>query len=807
MAYVTTSWGRPIQGVSQQPDRVRQEGQCTKQENAIPDVVRGLTKRPAANYIGKLLDYNLSEYSAFHSYDRGDEQYFMFVEPNSSTLKIFNTSGAAQNLTVVHGSYLNTPRPDLNLDFVTVADFTFITNKTIAVVMSSDTSPLPPNMGIIYSQFATYGKTYNIIVDGTTIATYTTPNGTNQSDISWVATDYVSNRLYAQIAGGTITDGPGTSSGSPIVYPANPDYTASLHGNVIWLEKADGTDFKLSTSDSQKGEDLIAAKGSIKNTTSLPPAAPDGYTLRITGAGKSTKDDYWLKAVNNNDSTIRWVEAVEPGIPISFNANTLPHTLIRESITAGVANFSFNQGVYESREVGGEDSNPLPGFINTDNPQPILSTGVFQNRLFFLSGESIVMSRSNLFFNFWRETSQTAADSDPIEGYADTDRVNNLYNYQILNGDLALFSDNAQFVIDGSKPVTKANITLEQVTAYPSEVAIKPQAAGENVFFAYDAASYVGIRELFTDNYSDTKKAYPITDYVSKYLPGRCKQMLASPSLNTMLTRTYADLRKVFVYDWLWQDNQKVQSAWHTWIMDGEVLYLFYIENLLYIVYRVNGKTYMDYLYMVNDPDTVNLSYSTKLDHRVTVDALFNPTTGKYNFSLPYDRSDVVCTMSTGSYPEDEGSAFIATYLGSGNWESEEDLSPNGQELQVICGIKYRMNYIPTQPVVKDGRDRVIGLSSIIMSNLFINYELTGDIYVTASPKNGQARDYHFSGRYMGTAENLVGSPALDNGTYRVPIRQRAENMVIEIWSDSHYPLTIRDMEMDGTFHQRGQRI
>ncbi|WP_444543956.1 phage nozzle protein, partial [Pedobacter psychrotolerans] len=209
-------------------------------------------------------------------------------------------------------------------------------------------------------------------------------------------------------------------------------------------------------------------------------------------------------------------------------------------------------------------------------------------------------------------------------------------------------------------------------------------------------------------------------------------------------------------------------------------------------MYTKSGKTYVDFLYMVNDPDTSGLSYSTKLDHRVSVDALYNPTTKKYNFTLPYDRSDVVCTIHTGGHSEDLGSAFIATYLGSGNWETSEDLSPNGQELKVLCGVKYKYSYIPTQPVVKDLRERVIGLSSIIMSNLFIHYELTGDIYVTATPKNGTTRDYHFSGRYMGTAENLVGAPVLDNGTYRVPIRQRAEDMQIEIWSDSHYPITIR---------------
>ena len=138
MAYVTTSWGRPVQGVSQQPDRVRQEGQCTKQVNGIPDVVKGLTKRPAANYVAEILGYELHENSAFHSYDRGDEQYFMFVEPHSSNVKVYNLKGELQAITHVDGGYLNLDRPDLNLDFTTIADFTFITNRTIKAVMRND---------------------------------------------------------------------------------------------------------------------------------------------------------------------------------------------------------------------------------------------------------------------------------------------------------------------------------------------------------------------------------------------------------------------------------------------------------------------------------------------------------------------------------------------------------------------------------------------------------------------------------------------------------------------------------------------
>lgn len=797
MAYVTTSYGRPIQGVSQQPDRIRLEGQCTLQENAIPDVVKGLTKRPATTFISKLADYDVSHLCKFHSYDRGDEAYFMYLEPNSNTLKVFNEKGEPQ---IVSGStsYLTSSTPWVDFDMRTIGDFTFITNRNKPVLMSSELSPTQSTLGIVYCQYATYGKTYKIMADGVVIATHTTPDGSSAGQITEVATDFVANKLFVQIHG--------DPAATPTPIPANPDYDAELHDNVIYVTKRNGGDYKLTTSDSQKGEDLIAAKGSVKSVNQLPPIAPDGFVLRVTGEGKSTKDDYWLMAEVTMDSKIRWVESVQPNIPIAFDASTMPHVLIRDSISAGVATFLLQEAEWAKRAVGGEDSNPLPSFIDEDNPQPIKSTGVFQNRLFFLSGEAWVASRSNLFFNFWRESTQAAVDTDPLDAFADTDRVNNLYQYQILNGSLVIFADQAQFVIDGAKPATKANLTLQQVTAYPNNFKVQPQAGGENVFFAYDASGYTGIRELFTDSFTDTKKAFPITDYVSKYIVGECVQLLASANFNTMMVRSSNDLSTVTVYDWLWQAEQKVQSAWHRWVFDGEVLYLFYLDDFMYVVYRTLGKTYVDKLYMVNDPADEGLDFSLKLDHKVYVTAVYNPLTLDYSIQLPYDREDVVLTIGEGGYSTMIGSAFIAQYRGGGLWYTNERIS-DGTSLTVICGVKYNMKYIPTQPSVKDNRDRVIGLQSIIMSNMYVHYEQTGFIEMIVDPKGGNSRTYRFYGRWMGSDANLVGSPVLENGTYRAPIRQRAEDLQITLQSDSHYPLTIRDLEIDGTFHARGQRI
>lgn len=801
MAYVTTSYGRPIQGVSQQPDRIRLEGQCTLQENYIPDVVKGLTKRSSTYFVNKIADAPISEKAKFHSYDRGDESYFMYISPNDGAIRIFNEKGEPQVVDTTN-DYLRVPEPWKDLDMRTIGDYTFITNKLQPVLMSSEKSPPRTTTGIVYCQYATYGKTYKIITNGSVIATYTTPDGADAPQINYVATDFVARDLYVQIAGGT-----SHRAGGDVTFQPNPDYVAELHDNVIFLRKADSSDFKLETSDSQKGEDLIAIKGSVKSVNQLPPDAPDGFVVRVTGEGKSTKDDYWLKAVKSTDTNIRWEESVEPDILISFDETTMPHVLIRDSIdSSGVAHFKLQAAVWDKRQVGGDDSNPLPSFIDVDNPKPIQATGVFQNRLFFLSGEAWIASRSNLFFNFWRESTQAEVDTDPLDGFADTDRVNNLYQYQILNGSLAIFADQAQFIIDGSKPVTKATLTLQQVTSYPNNINVQPQAGGENIFFAYNASGYTGVRELFTDNYTDTKKAYPITDYVSKYIGGQCTQLLASPNFNSLMVRTEANPSVVYVYDWLWQAEQKVQSAWHKWIFDGNVLFLFYLSDLMHVVYSKGNKTYVDYLHMVNDPSDYGLDYSIKLDHKVSVTAVYDAATKGYSIQLPYSRDDVVFTVGDGGYETMIGSAFVATYKGNGLWATTERISDK-KDLTVVCGVKYKSRYIPTQPVVKDARDRVIGLDSIIMSNMYVHYELTGFLEMVVKPKQGQEREYRFFGRWMGSANNLVGSLILENGTYRAPIRQRAEDLQIIIQSDSHYPLTIRDIEIDGTFSQRGQRI
>ena len=91
-------------GVSQQPDAVRFDNQCSSQDNAFPSVLDGLTKRPPTEHIAQLISNdpalkNPEDYFSHIINLSADEQYVMLVEadhlPGSRTFVKANTDHLA----------------------------------------------------------------------------------------------------------------------------------------------------------------------------------------------------------------------------------------------------------------------------------------------------------------------------------------------------------------------------------------------------------------------------------------------------------------------------------------------------------------------------------------------------------------------------------------------------------------------------------------------------------------------------------------------------------------------------------------
>lgn len=161
MAKINKVYPAFYNGVSQQSPELALDSNCKDMTNCIPDIVRGLRKRPPLKYKTKrdFATYpEMETATVFHTYDRGeDNEEYILVNTNDSNnpLKVFDSEG--NEVLVDYNSdnetnlktYLNRG----NLKGLTVQDRTWVYSKNAVVgVDKTTTEPLNPD----YTKVAYY---------------------------------------------------------------------------------------------------------------------------------------------------------------------------------------------------------------------------------------------------------------------------------------------------------------------------------------------------------------------------------------------------------------------------------------------------------------------------------------------------------------------------------------------------------------------------------------------------------------------------------------------------------------------------
>ena len=140
MAGVTQTIPQYSAGISEQPDNLKFPGQVVESINAIPDVTKGLFKRPGAARVGTDALANVQSGGAyFHYYRDDDEGSYIGQIASDGQLRVWKAdgdNGAAQNIVYGTGgqstiqAYLATSDPE-NLQFLTINDTTFVSSRDI----------------------------------------------------------------------------------------------------------------------------------------------------------------------------------------------------------------------------------------------------------------------------------------------------------------------------------------------------------------------------------------------------------------------------------------------------------------------------------------------------------------------------------------------------------------------------------------------------------------------------------------------------------------------------------------------------
>ena len=807
MPLISSSIPNLINGVSQQPAALRLASQCEQMVNCMPSPVEGLKKRPPAQHVAKLFAGSAGSSRPFTTIvDRdGAIRYLVLILDND--IKVFGLDGSVKTVAKPDGtSYLNiTGEPSAVFRVASVADYTFIVNREKTVAMAATTSPTWGTKSMVFIRSADYATTYSITVNATTV-TYTTAaaGGTVPSTVD-IALDLRNSLATALGAGWTIT--------------------ASEF--IVRITKNDGTDYTLGSSDTRIGTATVPIKGTVDTISDLPTKAEHGFIVKIVGAAATGADDYYVKFVANTGSGFGhgvWQETVAPAIQYLFDATTMPHVLVRE--TDGT--FTFRKFTWSGRVAGDAITAPNPSFVGST----IQNVNLFRNRLALLADENVILSAADAYDRFWPESVQAVVDSDPIDLSAGSRKINLLTSSLAFADVLLVFSRNGQFRLSGGNAVaaslTPKTATITQVTAFEMSQAVDPVIVGRTMYFPVPRGEYGGLREFFLPDASGpVPTSEEVTAAVPRFLPSDLSNLIATAAEEAVYAVSKSQPRRIYLYKFLFQGDDKLQSAWSYWEFNAgkSVIGIDLIDSDLYAVVQYSDAVYLERI--VTHPDAVDAGTTVEmlLDRKTTEAscsvALTTPSglDTQSTITLPYPINTSTSNMAVvgrffagntlqhGQVVQVLSSTAAGGAGGNGTLTVRGDLT--GAEFFVgeLYGMLYEFStqYLKEQP--PGGGMAVIAGPKLQLRTWTMLFDESSSFSIKVTPRGRDTQTYPYTGFEIGDQDVSLGELALRTSKFRVPVMAQNIEAKIEVVSSSPLPCRLQSAEWEGWYHTRAARL
>jgi hypothetical protein len=769
MPLISESIPNLVNGVSQQPPSLRLKTQAELQENGLSTVVEGLRKRPSSEHIASLGNATGFDNAFIHTIRRDENEFYTMIVNTSGVIRVFDQYGVEKTVTN-NTSYLsNLTDPQNQLTVTSIADYTFVANKTVTVGKTATLSPTRPKEALVFVKQGDYLTDYKVEIthDGTTTtASYTTLDASTSSNQSDVKTNNIAQRLY-----NTLTSNLPSSK-----------FSLTNYGSVLYIKRHDGGDFNIKANDSRGDAFLKAFKGSVTDFYDLPPTGEIGFEIRVIGDSKANEDDYYVTLKDTEgDGNYIWKESVKGGLQTNLDAATMPHQLVKQPN----GSFVFQAAAWLPREAGDDDTNPFPSFVG----KQINDIFLHRNRLGFLADENVIFSEAGEYYNYFATTVLTLLDSNPIDIAVSNNQVSILRSAVPFNRTLLLFSDLTQFTLSAGDLLTPDTVAIDVATQFEASLKAKPVGIGRRVFFATRRGIWSGVREYYVETASDTTtNALEITSHVPRYITGEIKKLAASSNEEMLLAITDDDPNAIYVYRYYWSATEKLQSSWSRWTFDGEILNADFNLSDIYILVKRNGEVFLERINLSKDTATqytVN-NFGINLDRRVKLETGVNTT-------VPYTSSDTIYVTYDGLVIEQTQS----------DWQTK--LSNALSRGIVYAGIPFEFRYKLSEVVIKKDNEPIT-ISRLQLRSFALVYYDTGYFEVVVSPKGRTPSSLKFTGRVVGSQNNTISRLPIESGTFRFPVLAKSDLVEIEVRSSSFLPCAFQSAEWEGFYTLRSTR-
>ncbi len=794
MALISQSIKNLKGGISQQPDILRYPDQGSRQVNGWSSETEGLQKRPPLVFLKTLGDNGaLGQAPYIHLINRDEnEQYYAVF--TGTGIRVFDLAGNEKQVRYPNGSnYIQTAQPRNDLRMVTVADYTFIVNRNVVVqkdpLLINLPNYNPKQDGLINVRGGQYGRELIVHINGKDVAKYKIPDGSkpehvNNTDAQWLAEE-LAKQMRANLS----------------------DWTVNVGQGYIHVTAPSGQQIDSFTTKDGYADQLInPVTHYAQSFSKLPPNAPNGYMVKIVGDASKSADQYYVRY---DDERKVWTETLGWNTESQVQWNTMPHALVR----ASDGNFDFKWLEWSPKSCGDVDTNPWPSFVGSS----INDVFFFRNRLGFLSGENIILSRTAKYFNFYPASIANLSDDDPIDVAVSTNRIAILKYAVPFSEELLIWSDEAQFVLTASGTLTSKSVELNLTTQFDVQDLARPFGIGRNVYFASPRSSYTSIHRYYAvQDVSSVKNSEDITSHVPNYIPNGVFSICGSGTENFCSVLSHGDPSKIFIYKFMYLNEELRQQSWSHWDFgeNVQVLACQSISSDMYVILRNEFNTFLARIsFTKNAIDLQGEPYRAFMDMKIR----YTIPSGTYNDDT-FTTSIHIPTIYGANFGRDkitvlepDGKITVCEQP-TGGWNSDPWLRLNGnlEGREVFIGFNIHFVYEFSKFLIKqtadDGSTSTEDIGRLQLRRAWVNYEDSGtfDIYVENQSSNWK---YTMAGARLGSSTLRAGRLNLGTGQYRFPVVGNAKFNTVYIVSDATTPLNIIGCGWEGNYLRRSSGI
>lgn len=853
MAKVDGSLGSLVQGVSQQPARARLPGQSERQDNVMNDEVFGMSRRPGTTTIARS--------NRFPADDNGQhivEHGTIRMKTDELTYSLRIASGTAKpqlrilkdgtsqtvSLDATAEAYLSATadKPYGNrVIFKEMDDKVFVLNTQKTVGIRTGNPVVSHSNGtVIYCRGGKYAVGYrvNFNIGGTKhFICFSTPDGSLSDHTPVAQVKFIIQQLYKLITVSKSGTPDGTSVEKVAIVDANDDswvpatykwYMSTgadaailaafdvqmLENNLLLTPKVSSLSYTCVATETTGSELLVSVRDEVKNTARLPVRAPVGMAVRVVGSNRK-EDDYFLKWVVNGhpvdtivDQEGVWEECTDPNQAYRLDPATMPHELYLDGSTYKVRPLNW-----ADRASGNDDSNPFPKFVG----QTIRDIADFQGRMVVLHDNNVSMSVSSEYLDWFKQTATSKLATDPINLRSTASDGDSHLIYAVpFNRDLILFgTNNAQFMINGRRTITTDTASMVMTASFDVDLTTRPQAVGSNIMFLSWTGKFTHVHEMFLEGSENSHARRTVTDHVPRYLKGRGNIFAASDGANTAFVVCSEDPSVMYVYEFLWQDNRRVQSAWSRWVFSGSIEYVRIHQGVVTITLRTKSGAFITTTSTLYRTDAEGLPFPVHMDYMKVINMTGQTTIGLH---LP---DDAAMTKHTVAVIALDGPAVPGMPLEIDSVAPVPNQAvdtPNALHInlktgytgKVLVGQRFTTTYIPTMPFLRDRDGVAVTQAEINVTEFNVSFTDTGPFKLTRQCAYETPADYwttEYSGQRLGDPAFVLGKAPVDTDLMEFPFDDLTTTSKLVIDTDGHLPMTITEIEWNGTIRNRYRRL